>query len=371
MRVLHLIGVMGAGGAESLVAEMVRRGPDVGWISGIASGGGVQQDELIGRFPVSIYSVPAARRRPTGVARAVGRTVTVLLDFRPDVIIAHNVGVSLVGGVARRIAGRGRRGVPMISVFHGVAAEDYRASARILSRTSDLVVTVSQAILDRLRGDGLTSEAVVIPNAITVTPNRSREEVRAELGVQDEPLALCLARMVDQKRHDVLLDAWSSVRAPARLFLAGQGELRPALEEQARRLGLTDRVTFLGVRRDVPDLLEAADITVLSSDWEGLPIAILESMAAGVPPVVTDVDGNAEAIGPEAGRLVPPRDPPALAAALEAMLYDEPVRRAAGEACKRRVAERHDPTVLMHSYDAILRGLSGKSGRGLLRPSAS
>lgn len=347
---------MGAGGAESLVAEMVRRGPSVNWTSGIASAGGVQLDEL-DPSTVETFFVPVSHRSVGGVARALVATRKGINTFRPDVILAHNVGVTLVGHLSRLSLGITRRSLPLVTVFHGVAAEDYATSARIMNRCSDAVVTVSQAILDRLRTAGLRVRARVIPNAVSVPETLTREQARAALGIGEEPVALCLARLVEQKRHDVLLDAWAQVAEPAVLLLAGQGELRPQLEEQARRLGVADRVRFLGMRRDVPALLAACDVTVLSSDWEGLPISILESMSAGRPPVVTDVDGNAEAIGLEAGKLVPRRDPAALAVALDSLLSDPQARGAAGEAGRRRTRERHDPDVLMRSYEDLFREL--------------
>lgn len=357
MRVLHVIGEMSTGGAESLVVEMAERGHDHGWVVGVASAGGIRADRIRDAGLATVYTVPLTHRRPLGILQAIRSTGSAISDFSPDVIIAHNVGVTLVAGVATRRPGRGR--VPIVTIFHGVAESDYRHSARILSMFSDRVVTVSRAIAKRLTQAGLRTTLVsVIPNAITLPTLVDQAQARLEVGVPDVPIALSLARMVEQKRHDVLLQAWKQVPSPAVLLLAGDGQLRAQHVELADELGISDRVRFLGVRSDVPRLLAACSLTVLSSDWEGLPIAVLESMAAGKPVVSSDVDGVAEAIGDGAGLLVPRRDPIALAAALSALLYDDQTRELAGQAALRIVREQHAPDAMMASYDALLRALA-------------
>jgi len=171
-------------------------------------------------------------------------------------------------------------------------------------------------------------------------------------------VALCPARLEPQKRHDVLLEAWTRV-VGAVLLLAGDGSLRAELEQRAEQLGVADRVRFLGTRCDVPDLLEAADVTVLTSDWEGMPIAVLESLAAGRPVVASDVDGVREALTGGGGVLVPRRDPEAAAAALAKFLFNADARAAAGAAGRAAVERDHDPQILMKTYDKLLRTTVG------------
>ena len=134
-----------------------------------------------------------------------------------------------------------------------------------------------------------------------------------------------------QKALDVLLDAFAEVltTAPdAVLVIGGDGERRDALEQRARELGIDDRVRFLGWWQDVGGLLEAADVAVISSDYEGAPLFALECMAHGAPLVSTDVGNIRELLGDGEGvMLVPPRDPPSMARAITALLVD-PERRA-------------------------------------------
>jgi glycosyltransferase involved in cell wall biosynthesis len=212
-------------------------------------------------------------------------------------------------------------------------------------------------------------EVEVIRNAVFRTePRVDRFTVRSALGVAaDVPIALCLARMEPQKRHDVLLDAWAALGGrDAVLWLAGDGSLRHDLERRARALGIDGQVRFLGNRSDVADLLSAADLTVLTSDWEGMPIAVLESLAAGVPVIATDVDGVSEALADGGGVVVPRGEPKAVADALRALLSHADTRAAVAvgtHAAGMEAGTDHDGHVLMKSYDELLRTMVDGSGR--------
>jgi glycosyltransferase involved in cell wall biosynthesis len=356
VRVLQVISEMGSGGAETLVAGMALAGGSVGWETGVASGGGHRVEALRTRG-VPTFPVPVPHRRATGVLRAAHATRSAVRRFRPDVVLAHNVSASVVA----RLAVAGRR-IPVVTVFHGVAEADYPKAARILRRTSRTVVAVSAATADRLRAVGL-AEPVVVPNAVFPRPPaRDREAVRRALDLaEDVPIALCAARLEPQKRHDVLLSAWALLDE-AVLLLAGDGSRRPALTARCAELGLTERVRFLGTRDDVPDLLAAADLTVLTSDWEGMPIAVLESMAAGRPVVASDVDGAREALAGGGGLLVPPGDAVATAEALRALLFDASARAAATAAGLLSIHTGHNPQRLMKTYDELLRAVA-RGGR--------
>ncbi|WP_226379650.1 glycosyltransferase family 4 protein [Pseudonocardia sp. KRD291] len=365
MRVLHAINEMGDGGAERMVADLARGGTSHGWTSAVLSSGGRRADELAVEG-VATYAMPLARRSPVALLRSALRARRAARAFAPDVVVAHNVLVSLVLWVALHTL---RRRPALVTVFHGVGAPDHRGAARLLSRTSDVVVAVSGALADRLRGAGLTgTRLTVVRNAVTAPApgdhGPDRAAARERLGLPpDRRIVLCPARMVAQKRHDVLLDAWWRLPGDALLLLAGDGPLRAGLETAAAPQG--DRVRFLGNRSDVDELLRAADVTVLTSDWEGLPMVVLESLAAGRPMVATDVDGVREVLGDGAGLLVAPGDPDAVAAAL-ARVLDEPDTAAslvrAGHAV---IARDHDPDAMLGRYDDVLRGArhAGPPGR--------
>jgi L-malate glycosyltransferase len=188
----------------------------------------------------------------------------------------------------------------------------------------------------------------VIPNGVdapfSLKPTE-RAQLRRELGVgPDELLVIAVGRLHPQKAFSDLLDAVDTVRAkghPVQLRIAGVGPLESALQEQIASRDLGGHVRLLGLRRDVPQLLAASDVYASSAAWEGLPIAMLEAMAAGLPTVATAVGDVGRIVDDESGILVPPRSPDQLARALATILSDPDLRRAQGEVARRRVHLHH------------------------------
>jgi glycosyltransferase involved in cell wall biosynthesis len=196
-------------------------------------------------------------------------------------------------------------------------------------------------VADRIVAAGFPTDRVrVIENAVQPPAPHDRREARTRLGLPPEsPVAVCLARLVDQKRHDLLLEAWRDQAPDAVLLLAGDGPNRARIEAQVADLGLGGRVRVLGARTDVDWLLAAADVSVLATDWEGLPISVLEAMAAGVPVVASAVGGLADTL-PGAACLVAPGSADALAAGLAGLLADAGARTTFGAAGAALVADR-------------------------------
>jgi glycosyltransferase involved in cell wall biosynthesis len=171
--------------------------------------------------------------------------------------------------------------------------------------------------------------------------------LRSELGfAAEDPVLLVLGRLEPQKGHRILLDAMPEVhrRFPrARLVCAGDGTLRGELEAQARSLGLAQVVRFVGYQPDVTPWLALADVSVLPSFYEGLPLAAVESLAAGRPVVATAVDGTPEVVVEgETGLLVSPGDPAGLANALCRLLGDPAGRARLGRAGRARAMDLFD-----------------------------
>ncbi len=192
-------------------------------------------------------------------------------------------------------------------------------------------------------------------------------QARRALGLGDDALVIgCVGRLSEQKGHRYLLDALPPVFAAeprARLLLVGDGDQEAALREQARALGLGERVVFAGHRSDVPALLGAIDLLAISSTYEGTPLALFEAMAAGKAIVSTAVDGCAEILADErTALLVPPRDPAALGAALGRALGD-PGLRVALSAAALSEARAYDIGACVGKmealYDEVLAELGG------------
>jgi len=234
--------------------------------------------------------------------------------------------------------------------------------ARFRLRGLRRIIAVSREVEERyLRDLGVPARRLaVVPNGIPVPPalHPPNPALRAELARgRPDCLVLTPARLHQQKGHAYLLAAAALVPG-ATFVLAGDGPLRAELEQRARELGVASRCLFLGERADVPDLLAAADLFLLPSLWEGLPLSVLEAMAAGRPVVATAIGGTDEAVTDGVtGLLVPPRDPAAIAAAI-ARLRDDPglAERlaAAGRArVEREFSSRATAERIMRIYDAV------------------
>jgi glycosyltransferase involved in cell wall biosynthesis len=210
----------------------------------------------------------------------------------------------------------------------------------------------------------------VVPNGIEVPPAVRRPDpaLRAEL-VRGRPdyVVLTPARLHEQKGHAYLLAA--AARVPEATFvLAGDGPLRAELERLAAELNVADRCVFLGYRSDVSDLLAAADVFVLPSLFEGLPVSVLEAMAAERAVVATAIGGTDEAVTHEVtGLLVPPRDPAALAAAIRRLQADPQLAGRLAAAGRERVQREFSSAAtarnVMRIYDEVT-GAGPSAGAG-------
>jgi glycosyltransferase involved in cell wall biosynthesis len=196
----------------------------------------------------------------------------------------------------------------------------------------------------------------VINNAIPLDSFhfRGSGEARASLwGTECRPIILTVARLDRQKGHCYLLQA--AARIPDALFVfVGDGPERPSLEIQARELGLSDRVIFLGYRHDVIDLLASCNLFVLPSLYEGFPLSILEAMAAGKPVIASAIAGNDEVIiDGQTGLLVPPADPIALAHAIETLLADPVLAKRLAFAGRERICREFSVSTMVEHVTRI------------------
>ena len=222
----------------------------------------------------------------------------------------------------------------------GASSALYLWAERLLRPLTTVTICVAEserrAGLEARTCDEATT--VVIHNGVDVAGPTARE-TRTER-----------CRLVTVGRLQAPKDALTLIRALAELprgaceaVIVGDGPDRPALESEARRLDLQSVVQLAGERNNIPELLAASDVFVLSSRSEGLPLSILEAMAAGLPVVATNVGGVPElVVQEETGFLVPPGDPQALAVALERLLGDSTLRRRLGAAGRLRAEERFD-----------------------------
>ncbi|MBA2255356.1 MAG: glycosyltransferase family 4 protein [Chloroflexi bacterium] len=232
----------------------------------------------------------------------------------------------------------------MLGMLHAMIAVSAGAGATMLA------AGVPSSLLHVVR-NGIADAGMEMPRS---DPGATRRE----LGIPPEArLVLNVGRLTPQKAHDILLDASAVLKGRSDevwLVIAGIGPEGLALEKQARALGIADRVMLLGTHGDVPRLLQAADLFVLPSRFEGLPLSLLEAMAARVPVVATRVIGSEEVIQHgRSGLLVPVDDAPALAAAIGSVLDDPQLARRLGAAAYDSVRRDFSATRMVAETAAI------------------
>jgi glycosyltransferase involved in cell wall biosynthesis len=290
------------------------------------------------------------------------------------VLHAHKFGSNVWGTVLGRLAR-----LPVV-----IAHEQSWASARssttrahvrstidreLIARGADVFIAVSEADKRRMiEVEGIDPRRLrVIPNAVPA-PVASGHDVRAELGISvGAPIVVTVCQLRPEKAVEVLVEAAALLRSrqpELRVLVAGDGPERGRLESLIEELGLVDSVLLLGTRRDVPDLLVAADVAVCCSDFEGTPLSVMEYMGAGKPVVATRVGGLPEVVQDGVqGVHVEARDPVGLADALARLLEDEPLRRRLGDAARIRQRTTFDLDAAVRRIEDLYDQLFLSSGR--------
>jgi glycosyltransferase involved in cell wall biosynthesis len=266
----------------------------------------------------------------------------ILRRDRPDVLLLHDPHAVSAGLLAARLAG----GAPLVAVRR-VDFPLRGAFSRWKYSACDRVIVVSRAIGAVVEAGGVAGSRcrLVYEGVPDRTAQPGGREELAALGVPPGvPVVGNVAALTDHKDHATLVEAMGLLRTrlpEARLVIAGEGALRPALETLVRERGLDDRVVFAGFRHDLDRILPAFSVFCLSSHLEGLGTSVLDAMAFARPVVATAAGGIPEAVEDGVtGRVVPPRQPAALADALAEVLQDEERRIALGAAGRRRFLER-------------------------------
>lgn len=288
--------------------------------------------------------------------------------FRRDgvqVVHTHHVGQLLNAGVAGRLAGA--KVVHTEHEFYSLTRGRTRFLLRALSTLAHGVTGVSGAVTQFLRCEvGIpASKLATVANGVDIARFECARGVdRSVLGCdEDDVLVGCIARLEPEKGHRVLLEAFSRVRSDhpcAKLWLIGDGGEGSRLRTRAEELGLNGSVRFLGMREDVQRWIAACDVIALASTREGLPMVVLEAMAAGKPVVATAVGAVSEAVQDgSTGVLVPPGDVDALETALKGLITAGERRRAMGQRAVARVKSLYSFERSLEAYEAIYDELSG------------
>lgn len=361
MKVLFLITGLAYGGAETQLVQLATRLKERGWEVGVISM--LPPEAYVRELEVAAIPVfSLGMRRGVPDLRALFRLARIVRRERPCVFHSHMVHANLLARVCRPIAS-----VPVLvctahNIWEGSRWREW--AYRLTDPFCDLTTQVSDAGLERYVRIGAVPARKIrfVPNGVDT--NRFRPDIKARaylrdsLGLRSEFIWLAVGRLEQAKDYPNMIRAFAKVhqlRRESRLFIVGQGSLRAEMERLAAELGLGNVVNFLGVRRDIPELMNAADAYVMSSAWEGMPLVLLEAAAVGLPVVATDVGGNREIVlDGKTGLLVPPKDPDALAGAMLRVMTLSPGARAAmGQAARSHIEAHYSLDRVTDEWEAL------------------
>jgi glycosyltransferase involved in cell wall biosynthesis len=337
--VLLAITRLELGGAQRVVLHTARELDRGSFAVALAWGPGDRLDNEAATIPdLECYPIPTLVRpvAPVSDFRALRSLRAAMRAFRPQLVHTHSSKAGILGRLAARL-----EEIPTVHTVHGFGFTPlqsaptrftYRMVERMMARVTDHFVTVSETDLRRGLEMGLfkPEQVTVIRAAIDLERFQyaaGGDEVRAELGVPSAvPLVTQIGNFKPQKAPLDFVRAAAAVRnraADVWFVMVGDGPLRPAAERLAHELGVADRMIFSGWWENIPGLLAATTISVLTSRHEGLPCAVVESLAAGVPVVATAADGTVEVVRSDCnGLLVPAGDIGAIADGVCRLLED-------------------------------------------------
>lgn len=358
--VLQLIDGLNIGGAEILLRELSiglkRRGFRVS--IGYSTPGPLAQD--LNALGLPLTRLPRLMRVDPIL---FGGMIRLMLKDPPQIVHTHLFKSDFHGRLAARIAG-----VPVVvSTLHSI---DRWAQKRPLgklygwtSRFADRLIAISEDVKNFHMANTAVNESkfITIENGVDIQSFAGQKPagrgIRKELGLNDSALIFgIVGRLTPPKDHEVFLQAAALILQSvpqSRFLIVGDGPLRNDLESRARELGIQTAVIFTGMRRDIPAVLGALDVLVLSSLWEGLPVTLLEGMASALPVVATQVGSIPDVATKETAILVPPSDPAAIAQACIKLANNPELRLLMGQAGLKRVVAHYSVDVMIDRTTAL------------------
>jgi glycosyltransferase involved in cell wall biosynthesis len=364
--IIFVVNTLTHGGAEIQVSRLANGLKNRGWKVAVVSmvPPSALEDQLR-EAGIEVYCLGMKPGVPNPLA--ILKLSRFIRARSPDVVHSHIVHANLLARVSRLMVKMPVLVCTAHSMREGSRLHDF--GYRYTDRFSDLTTNVSQAAVDRYVRVGLAPAGRIrfVANGVDLTRfgnnPEARQRLRQELGVEKRFVWLSVARLEPDKDHANLFRAFASASANSSadplLLLIGRGKLELELRQLCQTMGLSRRVRFMGVRDDIPDLMNAADAQVLSSSMEGMPLVLQEASAIGLPIVATDVGGNAEVVrSGHSGLIVPPNDSQALADAMRSVMAMTPQQRAAmGRVGRQHVESNYDINRVLDRWEEIYREL--------------
>ena len=364
MRLLYLITRAEIGGGQTHVADLMRgfRGQFEIHLAVGEEGYLTETARALG-IPCHIAPNLVQPTRPIQDWKACREIGAIIRTIRPHLVHTHTSKAGILGRLAARM-----NGVPSVFTAHSWAfsegvSKKWKAvgipSERLAARWSSRIINVSEANrqLALRYSVGSADGLVTIHNGIADGPDR------ADPGRGGVPRIVMVARFAAQKNHGLLIEAAAGLGdLPFQLTFVGDGPARATIEAEARQRGLGDRIEFLGDRLDVPAILANSSVFVLTTNWEGFPISILEAMRAGLPVIASDAGGIREAVRHEYNGLVTARgDATAVRLALRELITRPQLRETYGAAGRRRFEDEFTLTAMLRKTLDVYRAATAEA----------
>ena len=364
MRIVYVLTSLGMGGAERQVVALAERMAGRGHAVALM----VLRPPVMEQWPTTVTVVHLGMRKtPGSVIAAMAHGRRFLAEFHPDLVHSH----SFFANLAARLLKLFLPSLKVLSSVHNVYEGGWlrMLAYRMTDKLSCRTTTVSQAAGIRFVCKGAIPQhkCVIMPNGIDIeefAPNAERrEKMRVRMCAGKPFIWFTAGRIVPAKDYPNLLEAFAQVievRLDTQLWIAGEltGREASAVQALSEEFDLDRFVLWLGLRRDLPALLDAADGFVLASAWEGMPLAVGEAMAMEKPVVATGVGGVRELVG-DAGVVVPPKAPDELAEAMIDMMRRKPQRRRAmGRAARERIVRDFSMDAKAVEWESLYRNLT-------------
>lgn len=362
-RVLFLITGFNYAGAENQIVQLCRgfraKGYSIALVSMIDP---VAYLDDLKELEVQIHSLGMAKGIPD--PRAIARLRRLIVEFKPDVVHSHLVHANILARITRLFV----KMPLLICTAHNInEGGRYRELLyRLTDPLCELTTNVSDKAVHRYIDKRIVPKHKIkfIPNGIDVNQfegnaERERKRIDQELGLDsDSFIWFAAGRIVPEKDYINMITAFAKMIETypnSTLLIAGIGPERDEMEQLCSDKGIQGRVHFLGIRRDIPQLMNAADAYVMSSKWEGMPIVLLEASASALPIVATDVGGNREVVQDNmTGLLVRPGDSDHLCEQMVNMMaFDQDTRKAMGAAGRQFVREHYSMGVIVEQWTQI------------------
>jgi glycosyltransferase involved in cell wall biosynthesis len=357
VRIVYILTTLGVGGAEKQVIALAERMSARGHAVAIVSLKHAEEECAV-KLPVLRLNLA---KTPLGVWRGLRFAANFLTLFRPEILHSHTFPANIFTRLLYLPVNLRSVRPVVINTIHNVYEGGWhrRLIYRVTERFATAVTAVSSAAATAYARSSNGGKIQVITNGIDLyafTPDRNRrKQVRMQMQARRNFIWLAVGRIAPAKDYPNLLSAWTAVRQahPAsRLWIAGEGDTAPFASEDDHG------IEWLGLRHDIADLMDAADGYVLSSAWEGMPLAVGEAMAMQKPVVVTDVGGVREMVG-DAGLIVAAHDSDGLAEEmLRVMAWDDETRIAQGKSARIRIGEHFSIERKVAEWEALYKSIT-------------